>query len=162
MCNIYCRRNAYKANVLLLLLSSLVTQKVFAIQHWYCYRTKLQVYRTHYINTDTKIWISKMCHYVRFWQIGSHMALTVSACLFRPCIVEYWFFVDACTRHSYSKLYYLCLLCLSFCHYPPHLRTPPTHPLIYTDPIFMNSMKKSLKTGKNQPLSTCQVSCDNS
>ena len=32
-CNIYHHRNAYKANVLLLLLSNLVTQKLFTMQH---------------------------------------------------------------------------------------------------------------------------------
>ena len=56
-------------------------------------------------------------------------------------VVEYWPFVSASTRHSYSKLYYLCLLSfwLSFFHHP---RTPPAHPLIYTGPILMNSIKK--------------------
>ena len=89
--------------------------------------------------------------------VGPDMAPSVSARLSRP-LVEYWPFVGACTRHSYSKLSIcvLFLLCLSFCHHPPHPRTPPTHPLVYTGPILMNSMKK---TGKNQPLSTRQVSC---
>ena len=27
-------------------------------------------------------------------------------------------------------------LCLSFCHYPPHIHTPPAYPQIYTGPIF--------------------------
>ena len=30
---------------------------------------------------------------------------------------------------------------------------------IHADPLLMNSMKKLSKTGKHQPLSTCQVSC---
>ena len=56
MCNINHRRNKYKANVLLLLLSSLVTQKAFAMQHWYI--TTEQSFR--YIElTDAKFWISK-------------------------------------------------------------------------------------------------------
>ena len=41
-------------------------------------------------------------------------------------VVEYWPFVGACTRHSYSKLYYLCLLSsLIKLLLPP---TPPPHP----------------------------------
>ena len=56
-CNIYCCTNACKANVLLLLLCSLVTRKVFAIQHWDCYRTKLR-----YIElSDAKTGFPKMC-----------------------------------------------------------------------------------------------------
>ena len=55
MCNINRRRNAYKANVLLLLPSSLVTRKVFAMQHWYCTEQSFR-----YIElTDAKVWISK-------------------------------------------------------------------------------------------------------
>ena len=44
--------------------------------------------------------------------------------------MEYWPFVDTCTCHSYSKLYYLCHLAslLGFYHHPPYLHTPPTIP----------------------------------
>ena len=51
------------------------------------------------------------------------------------------------------------LLWLSFCQHSSHSRAPPTHPLIYTGPILMNFMKKIIKTGDKQPLSTYQVSC---
>ena len=76
-------------------------------------------------------------------------------------VAEYWPFVDACTCHSYSKLYYLCHLASLFKLLPPPTppRAPLTYPLIYVGPILMNSMKKIIKTGKNQPLSTCQFSC---
>ena len=36
------------------------------------------------------------------------LPLSVHVCL--GLVVEYWLFVGACTRHSYCKLYYLCLL----------------------------------------------------
>ena len=69
-------------------------------------------------------------------------------------------FVGTRTCHSNSKLYYLCHLASLF--YPLSSPTPtcvpPTYPLIYAGPIFINSMKKSSKTGDNQPLSVCQVS----
>ena len=68
MCNINRRRNAYEANVLLLLLSSLVTRKVFAIQHWYCITTE-QSFR---YSLMQKSEFPKMHHYVGFWQIGSY------------------------------------------------------------------------------------------
>ena len=75
---------------------------------------------------------------------GPDMAPTVSARLSRPCsgILA---FVGACTRHSYSKLYYLCLLSSLIKLLPPPTPpcAPPTHPLIYTGPILMNSIKKS-------------------
>ena len=40
------------------------------------------------------------------------------------------------------------LLCFSLCHHPPHLHSPPTHPLIYADPMLMTSMKKLSKLVK--------------
>ena len=71
------------------------------------------------------------------------LPLSVHVCL--GLVVEYWSFVGACTRHSYSKLYYLCLLSSLIKLLPPPTppRAPPTHPLIYTGPLLMNSMKKS-------------------
>ena len=56
---------------------------------------------------------------------------------------------------SHSKLYHMC-------HHASFVAFATTHPTplyVYTGPILMNSMKKSSKTSKNQPLSTCQVSC---
>ena len=82
------------------------------------------------------------------------MAPTVSVHLSRPCS-GILFFVGASTHHCYSELYYyiLCLISSLFKLLPPH--APPAHSLIYIGPILMNSMKKIIKTGKNQPLSTC-------
>ena len=78
------------------------------------------------------------------WLWGPDMAPTVSV---RLLVVEYWPFVGACTLHSYSKLYYLCLLHSLIKLLPPP--TPPLRPsrppLIYTGPILMNSIKKILK-----------------
>ena len=53
------------------------------------------------------------------------MALTVSARLSRPCsgILALY---GACTRRSYSELYYLCLLSFLFKLLPPPPR--PSHP----------------------------------
>ena len=78
--------------------------------------------------------------------VGPDMTSTVSAHLSRPCsgILA---FVGACTCHSYTKLYYLCLLSFLFKHLPlptPHPHTS-CHPLIYAGPILMNSMKKRVK-----------------
>ena len=75
---------------------------------------------------------------------------------------EHWPFVDTCTRHSYTLISTICvllLLCLRFCHHPPHPHASRTHPYIYAGPILMNYLKNLSKTGKNQLLSTCQVSC---
>ena len=60
--------------------------------------------------------------------------------------------MGACTRHSYSKLYYLCLLSSLNKLVPPPTPPPNEHwPNI-------NEFHE-VKTGENQPLSTCQVSC---
>ena len=85
---------------------------------------------------------------------GSNLALSAHICL--GLVVEYWLFVGACGHHSHSKFYHcvILLLCFSLCHHPPHPRTPPTHPLIYTGPKLMNPMKKI-----HHYISTCQVSC---
>ena len=74
---------------------------------------------------------------------GSHWSVHV--CL--GLVVEYWPFVGACTRHRYSKFYYLCLISSLIKLLPPPTppRTPPTHPLIYTGPILMNSIKKIIR-----------------
>ena len=59
------------------------------------------------------------------WLWGPDMAPTVSARLSRPCS-GILVFVDACTCHSYSKLYYLCLLSSLIKLLPP--LTPPPRP----------------------------------
>ena len=73
------------------------------------------------------------------------LPLSVHVCL--GLVVEYWSFVGACTCLNYSKLYYLCLLSSLFKLLPPPTPPPcpPTHSLIYTGPILMNSMKKIIK-----------------
>ena len=53
---------------------------------------------------------------------GSHWSVHV--CL--GLVVEYWPFVGACTRHSYSKLYSLCLISSLIKLLPPP--TPPPRP----------------------------------
>ena len=95
---------------------------------------------------------------------GSNLAvgwlpLSVNICL--GLVVEYWSFVGACTRHSYSKLYYLCLLSsliklLPPPTQPPRLSRPP--PNIHW-PNINEFHQKIVKTDQNQPLSTYQVSC---
>ena len=94
---------------------------------------------------------------------GSDMTPIVSVRLPRLCIK-----VLALCGYMYksyiatldSTICVTLLLCLSYCHHPSHALFPPTHPLIYTGPILMNSMKKSSKTGKIQPLLfTYLVSC---
>ena len=54
---------------------------------------------------------------------GSHCQCTS---LYIGFVVEYWPFVGACTRHSYSKLYSLCLLSSLIKLLPPP--TPPLRP----------------------------------
>ena len=76
--------------------------------------------------------------------IGTKIWHPLSGHIFLGLVVEYWPFVGACTHHSYSKLYYLCFLSLFKLLPPPTLpHAPPTHPLIYTGPILMNSVKKN-------------------
>ena len=60
------------------------------------------------------------------WLWGPDMAPTVSARLSIGLVVEYWPFVGACTRHSYSKLYSLCLISSLIKLLPPP--TPPPRP----------------------------------
>ena len=73
-------------------------------------------------------------------QWGPDIASTVSTHLSRPCSGKLTLY--GC-MWTIDKLYHcvILLLCFSLCHHPTHPRTPPTHPLIYTDPILMNSMK---------------------
>ena len=62
------------------------------------------------------------------WLWRPDMAPTVSARLSRPCSVLLAF-VGACTHHSYSELYYLCLLSSLFKLLPPLTPPPcPSHP----------------------------------
>ena len=62
-------------------------------------------------------------------------------------VVDYWPFVGAYTNHSYSKLYYLCLLTSLFKLLSPPTQPlhPPSHPLLYTGPILINFMKRIVK-----------------
>ena len=73
------------------------------------------------------------------------LPLSVHVCL--GLVVEYWPFVGTCTRNSYSKLYHLCLLSSLIKLLPPPTLpcSPPAHPLIYTGPILMNSIKKIVR-----------------
>ena len=92
---------------------------------------------------------------VKWLQFGSGdltwLPLSVHVCL--GLVVEYWSFVGACTRHTYSKLYYLHLLASLL-----KLLPPPTAPYIRW-PNTNEFHQKIIKTGKSQPLSTSQVSC---
>ena len=69
MSNFNRHRNAYKANVLFFLLSSLVIHKLFAIQHYIATEQSFRYKEP----TDAKIWVPKLCHYARFSQIRSHV-----------------------------------------------------------------------------------------
>ena len=62
-------RNAYKPNGLLLLLSSLVTRKLLAIEHWLLQNKALHIWNS----LIQKSGFPKMHHYVRFLQIRSQM-----------------------------------------------------------------------------------------
>ena len=88
--------------------------------------------------------------------VGSDIAPTISACLSRPC--NRILALCGCIATLNYTICMFFLLCLNYCHHPCHAHTPPTHPLVFSGPILMNCMKKSSKTGKKQPLSTCQVS----
>ena len=50
------------------------------------------------------------------------LPLSVHVCL--NLVVEYWYFVGVCTHHSYSELYYLCLLSSLFKLLPPLTLSP--------------------------------------
>ena len=56
-------------NVLFLLLSSLVTRKLFVVQHWYYYKKALGMWSSLMKESG----FSNMHHYVGFLQIGSHI-----------------------------------------------------------------------------------------
>ena len=62
---------------------------------------------------------------------GNLIWLPVSVHVCLGLVVEYWPFVHegVCTRHSYSKLYYLCLIYSLFKLLPPPIPPPrPSHP----------------------------------
>ena len=86
------------------------------------------------------------------WLWGPDMAPTISARLSRPCSG----ILAACKRRSYSELYYLCLLSSLI-----KLLPPPTPPPNIHWPNINEFHEKIVKSGENQPLSTCQVSCNN-
>ena len=58
------------------------------------------------------------CGYLIWLPLSMHVSLGL--------VVEYWCFVDASTRHSYSELYHLCPISSLFKLLPPS--TPPPHP----------------------------------
>ena len=71
--NIKCCKNAYKANALLLLLSSNVTVKYLQYSIDITTEQKFRYLKL----ANAKIWISKMHHYVEFLQIESHVMLNL-------------------------------------------------------------------------------------
>ena len=87
--------------------------------------------------------------------------LPLSVHIFLCLVVEYWPLVGTWTHHRYSKLYYLCHLVSLFKLLPSHTSPPrPSCPCPYIRwPNINEFHEKIIKTGKNQPLSTCQVSC---
>ena len=95
------------------------------------------------------------------WHWESDIAPTVSTRLSRPCS---GILADCgCTWMSYiatlnSTTVSSCFVVLAFSStHPTSTPLPPT-PYIHW-PILRNFMKKSSKTSKYQPLSTCQFSC---
>ena len=72
VCDINHCRSLYKANAWLVLLSCLVTQKAFAIQHWYYYRTTFTVYGC---CCHKNLNFPKMCHY-NYW-VFTNLVLNV-------------------------------------------------------------------------------------
>ena len=64
--------NAYKANVLPSLLSSIVIGKLFAIHHWYYYRTKAIEH------TNAKIRISKCIIMLSFRRVGHKYSIIIN------------------------------------------------------------------------------------
>ena len=68
--------------------------------------------------------------------------------------VEYWPIAGTCVFHSPSKLYNLCQP--NGCCVLPRLSHPPH---IYAGPKLMHSVKRIVKSVKNQPLSTSQIRC---
>ena len=89
------------------------------------------------------------------WQWGTNIISTVCTHLSRHCS-RILAFVGACGCQSHSILYItyvILLLCFSLCHHTPHLHTLLAHPLLYTGPIIMNSMKQvDILISKNQAL----------
>ena len=73
------------------------------------------------------------------WYGSNCQCMSVS----KPCsgiLALLWMPVHVITTLN-STVYVFFLLWLSFCHHPPHPRHPPTHPLIYTGPILMSSIR---------------------
>ena len=89
------------------------------------------------------------------WLWEPDMAPTVYVRL--VLVMEYCPFVGTCTLNS--TICVILLLCLSFCHQPPHPHTSPARPSYVHWPNINEFHDKIIKTGENQPLSTCQVSC---
>ena len=79
------------------------------------------------------------------------LPLSVHVCL--GLVVEYWPFVGARTRHSYSKLHYLCLLSSLIKLLPPPtppprtIRSPPNIHWPNINEFHQKNHKKLAKTG---------------
>ena len=89
------------------------------------------------------------------WLWGPDMAPTINTRLSRPCS-GILVLVGASTRHSYSELYYLCLISSLFKLLPPHTPTPHPScpPLIYTGPCNINEFhQKIIKNWRKSAIS---------
>ena len=101
-----------------------------------------------------------MTVWAKTWHVHTQTEIHFIAPAYSP-EVEYWPFVGTCTCHSYSELNYLCLLSSLLKLLPwPSPPLNPSHPLrCICCPNINKFHETSSKTGKNQPLSTCQVNC---
>ena len=124
ICNFNCSRNTFKANVFLLFLSRLVTQKLFAIQHWYYYRKVLGIW-----NLLMLIPGFPNASFCRVLQIGSQFCCD---CSYIECLASY---MDA--HLKFSQLDYISHL-LQFqiiwinknCFHNLHDITSPIHSIV--------------------------------
>ena len=102
----------------------------------------------------------KWCQWRLQFCSGGLISYPLSAHVCLGLVVEYWPFIGAFGHLSHTKRYHcvILLLCFCLCHHSPLPRDPPTHPLIYTGPILMYSMKKLLAIISHY-LRICWVSC---
>ena len=100
----------------------------------------MHVHCLHWLKLTGLLFLNVFCRLCKFttgemapkegpiWLWGPDMAPTVSTCLSSPCS-GILVFVGASTRHSYSELYYLCLISSLFKLLPPPTQPPcPSHP----------------------------------
>ena len=87
------------------------------------------------------------------------LPLSVHICL--GFVLEYCPFVGGCTRHGYSKLYYLCPLAslLRLFPTPTSPLYPSCQPFYICWPNINEFHEQIVKKWRNQSLSTCQISC---